>query len=595
MPATSRTERRSRLRTGVRVLTLVLATLAPTLATPAAVAGEASVALEASAPRVTFGEIVTLSGSATGDAACEAGRTVELQWRPADAPGFSTVATSVTAGNGSFSIDHSPSNTGRFRALLPAAGTCSEAASPGVLVRVRVAVAAAASPASIEVGGCVSVSATVSPPKPGQTVDLQRRTGGVWASLESLPLDAAGEADARPCFGSDDAGVVRLRLRWEAQDALNETGTSPTLTIRVTDATWMVEIEDAIGSRSVSVSVAEDGEELFHHADEASRTPASNEKLLLAMASLDRFGPDHRIVTHAAARSVGPDGIVDGDLWILGRGDPLTGRAALGALADELVEAGVVRVRGGVRGSTTFFERDWDAPGWNDVARDYVNRPTALTFEGNGDLNPERAAAQALIGQLERRGIRVVGGAGAGVPPGGLEDLATIESKPLRILLARMLRPSWNFAAEVLGKGLGAEVQGPPGTIAKGANAIEAWIQARGVDFTLFDNSGLSYDNRVTAAGIVELLTQAEAEDWGDELRDALPTGGQGTLEHRLAGVRVRAKTGTLTDVSALSGWVWARELGAWIEFSILCEGMSKSVASGIEDRIVRILRSEAG
>lgn len=595
MPATSRPERRSRLRTGVRILTLVLATVVPTLAAPTAVAGEASVALTASAARITFGEIVTLSGSVTGDAGCEAGRAVELQWRAVDAPGFATVATSVTAGDGSFALDQSQPNTGRFRALLPPAGTCAEATSPDLLVRVRVAVAAAASPGSIEVGGCVAVSAAVSPPKPGQAVDLQRRGGGTWTTLESLPLDGAGETDAQPCFGSDDVGVVRLRLRWDAQDALNETGTSPTLVVEVTDAAWTLEIEDAIGGRKVSVSVAEGGEELFGHADEARRIPASNEKLLLAMASLDRFGPDHRIVTHAASRSFGADGIVDGDLWILGRGDPLTGPAALGALADELVDAGLVRVRGGVRGSTTFFERDWDAPGWNDVAQDYVNRPTALTFEGNGDFNPEREAAGALTDQLERRGVRVVGRPGSGVPPGGLEDLATVESKPLRVLLARMLRPSWNFAAEVLGKGLGAEVQGPPGTIAKGANSIEAWIRARGVDFTLFDNSGLSYDNRVTAAGIVELLTQAEAEDWGDELRHALPTGGQGTLEHRLAGVRVRAKTGTLTDVSALSGWVWARELGAWIEFSILCEGMSKAVASGIEDRIVRILRSEAG
>jgi D-alanyl-D-alanine carboxypeptidase/D-alanyl-D-alanine-endopeptidase (penicillin-binding protein 4) len=124
---------------------------------------------------------------------------------------------------------------------------------------------------------------------------------------------------------------------------------------------------------------------------------------------------------------------------------------------------------------------------------------------------------------------------------------------------------------------------------------IEAWIADRGVDFTLFDNSGLSYDNRVTAAGLVDLLDQAEDEDWGDVLRRALPTGGQGTLEDRLHGVQVRAKTGTLTDISALSGWVFAERRDAWIEFSILSAGMSKPLASQIEDRIVRILANEAG
>jgi len=73
-----------------------------------------------------------------------------------------------------------------------------------------------------------------------------------------------------------------------------------------------------------------------------------------------------------------------------------------------------------------------------------------------------------------------------------------------------------------------------------------------------------------------------------------LPTGGQGTLRHRLRGVDVRAKTGTLDDVSALSGWVKARS-GDWFEFSVLSFGMPKSTASAIEDRIVMILRDRLG
>lgn len=172
--------------------------------------------------------------------------------------------------------------------------------------------------------------------------------------------------------------------------------------------------------------------------------------------------------------------------------------------------------------------------------------------------------------------------------------MASIESKPLDVLLAKMLRPSWNFAAEVLGKGLGARIQGAPGTIAKGAASIRNWAAERGVEFVLFDGSGLSYDNQVTAAGIVELLGQVEQEPWGDALRQALPRGGQGTLENRLHDVRVRAKTGTLEDISALSGWVHSERIGAWIEFSILSAGMSKSTASEIEDRIVRILQNQA-
>jgi D-alanyl-D-alanine carboxypeptidase/D-alanyl-D-alanine-endopeptidase (penicillin-binding protein 4) len=312
------------------------------------------------------------------------------------------------------------------------------------------------------------------------------------------------------------------------------------------------------------------------------------------MASFDELGPEHRIPTRASAEAFA-HGVIEGDLWLLGHGDPLLGRNSLGALADALVDAGVERVTGSVMGSTGFFQRDWHAPGWNEVARDYVNRPTALTFEGNGVSNPEGEAAAVLSRQLEKRGVRVAGRPGAGLPPRGLDELAAIESKPLGPLFAKILRPSWNFGAEVLGKALGEELRGPPGTIAKGAAAIEAWAEARGVDFTLFDNSGLSYDDRVTAAGLVELLGQAEGEEWGAALRHALPTGGQGTLVNRLHDVKVRAKTGTLTDVSALSGWVYATHRNAWIEFSILSAGMSKPVASDIEDRIVRIIQNDAG
>jgi D-alanyl-D-alanine carboxypeptidase/D-alanyl-D-alanine-endopeptidase (penicillin-binding protein 4) len=576
----------------LRALALAATVLLPVVAAPTAVAGSATVEVSASAAAMTYGETVTISGLATGDAACAGGRTVELQWQPAGGT-FAPVAQGVTGGDGAFSFDRSPANTGRFRAVLAAATNCPEATSNETAVRVRVLVEVSA-PASSEVGSCVEFLALVSPPKPGQTVELQRRAAGAWTAVESVTMNGDGRARAEACLGFSDVGVARFRVRWSAQDELNATNASPTIALDVVGAPWMRAIEDAIGGRSVSVSVAEEGTVLYRRADGTPRTPASNTKLLLAMASFDAFGLDHRIETRAAILEI-EDGVARGDLWLLGRGDPLVGRSSLGDLAQALVDAGLLRVTGDVMGSTAFFQRDWDAPGWNDVARDYVNRPTALTFEGNHDANPEREAAAALLRQLEKLGVRVGGRAGAGVPPGGLEELAAIESKPLRVLLAKVLRPSWNFGAEVLGKALGAEIAGPPGSIASGAAAIEAWIAAHGVEFSINDNSGLSYANRVTAAGLVELLEQVEDEPWGDGLRRALPTGGQGTLEDRLHGVQLRAKTGTLNDISALSGWVFSDRRDAWIEFSILSTGMSKPVASDIEDAIVRILARDAG
>jgi D-alanyl-D-alanine carboxypeptidase/D-alanyl-D-alanine-endopeptidase (penicillin-binding protein 4) len=153
-----------------------------------------------------------------------------------------------------------------------------------------------------------------------------------------------------------------------------------------------------------------------------------------------------------------------------------------------------------------------------------------------------------------------------------------------------MNRWSRNFHAEVLGKWLGQRVAGGAGTIAKGAAAIEGFAAAHGAEVVAYDSSGLSYWNRVRAEQLVELLWFATAQPWGNALRLTMPTGGQGTLEGRLGDVRVRAKTGTLDGVSALSGWVWLDRADAWGQFSILSQGMSKSEASAIEDRIVRIV-----
>jgi D-alanyl-D-alanine carboxypeptidase len=77
-------------------------------------------------------------------------------------------------------------------------------------------------------------------------------------------------------------------------------------------------------------------------------------------------------------------------------------------------------------------------------------------------------------------------------------------------------------------------------------------------------------------------------------LREALAHAGQGTLVDRLKGVRVRAKTGTLDRISALSGWVWLEKEGVWGTFSILSRGISKTRAIRVEDKIVGIVSRDA-
>ena len=362
---------------------------------------------------------------------------------------------------------------------------------------------------------------------------------------------------------------------------------------------WASRIDRLIGRRSFGVAVREGDRFLYRHDQAQQRIPASNEKLLLSMSILATLGPEARLVTQAA--SAAPvAGVIPGDLWILGQGDPALDASRMKRLADAIQAAGVLRVEGAVMGSTGYFKRDWRAPGWKRYfPREHIPLPTALTFEGNTAggqhiRDPEERAAAALSKALKEQGIRVGGKAASGKPPQGLFPVAEIHSRPLADLLEYTNRYSSNFFAEVLGKRLGAEHAGVPGSIAKGATAISAWAADQGVRVRASDSSGLSYANRVSPQGLVKLLGVAELQPWGEALRGSLPRPGQGTLEGRMRHLRVHAKTGTLTSVSSLSGWVFLRRANVWAEFSILSRGVPKDHAVRVEDAIVRILARSA-
>jgi D-alanyl-D-alanine carboxypeptidase/D-alanyl-D-alanine-endopeptidase (penicillin-binding protein 4) len=365
-------------------------------------------------------------------------------------------------------------------------------------------------------------------------------------------------------------------------------------------AGWKDDLDALIGERPFSVAVGDAGAWWYRHRAGRQRAPASNQKLLLSMALFDRYDPDRRLRTELRTGSRVTEGIIEGNLWVVGHGDPETGHDDLAGLADTLEAAGIRRIRGDVIGSTGPFRRDWWAPGWRDYfPAVYAPLPTALTFEGNETArgvhinDPERRAAAALRAKLEARGIVVRGDARAGRHPGGLRTLATVWSDPLLAIVDRMNTSSRNFHAEVLGKFLGHDLTGT-GSIAAGAGRVCAWIAARGPSFTCRDGSGLSYDNRANARDIVRLLWFAERQPWETDLRSTLPRGGQGTLQGRLTGVQVRAKTGTLIDVSALSGWVRVDSTGRWVPFSIMSSGYDDGAAKGVEDAIVRLLATHA-
>jgi len=369
---------------------------------------------------------------------------------------------------------------------------------------------------------------------------------------------------------------------------------------RATDPWWVRKLDSVIGGRPFSVALGDDRAFWYRHLAAKGRPPASNEKLLLSMALLNRLPVGSTIRTRATATVRLSHGVLQGSLWLVGNGDPETNRAALKRLARRLVDGGLRRITGSVRGGTRPFSRDWDAPGWKDYFPAlYIPLPTALTFEGNEDAagvnitDPELRAAAFFTQRLERLGVKVGGPPRAGKQPDGLRPLAWIDSEPLRQIVRRMCLRSRNFYAEVLGKRLGLLTQGK-GSIAAAARQIEAYVASRGLSVTAYDASGLSYDNRAQAQTFVRLLWDADGRAWGTVLRSSLPHAGQGTLKGRLKGIKLHAKTGTLTDASALTGWVWLKREDRWAEFSIMSSGFDDTAAKGVEDTIVRVIAKYA-
>jgi len=168
---------------------------------------------------------------------------------------------------------------------------------------------------------------------------------------------------------------------------------------------------------------------------------------------------------------------------------------------------------------------------------------------------------------LAQRGIKVKGRIRAGQVPPGQKLLAVSTSDTLDIVLKKLNKHSSNFVAEQLIKTLGAEKRGAPGSTAKGIDVVESFLADVGIargSYVMKNGSGLNDANRFSAAQTNKLLMHMEKNfPLMPEYLSALGIAGKdGTLKYRFEGSdavgRLRAKTGTLANVSALSGYVQA-------------------------------------
>jgi D-alanyl-D-alanine carboxypeptidase/D-alanyl-D-alanine-endopeptidase (penicillin-binding protein 4) len=371
---------------------------------------------------------------------------------------------------------------------------------------------------------------------------------------------------------------------------------------------------------------------LYQRGPAQPSTPASTMKLATTLAVLKARGPAYQIPTRVLA------GANPGEVVLVGGGDPTLAATSTptypGAAKLSDLAAQVKRALGGtaptkVLVDSSLFTGPTANPRWApaDVTSGQVSNITALMADG-GRTNPKKvstpsnrfaapdlAAGQAFAKLLGlpaaavSRGSAPADSGASAVPstapgaPGAL--LGAVKSPPLLRILEIMLTASDNVIAEMLSRQV-ALATNQPASFAGGAAAVVSTLTELGVPMTgvqIYDGSGLAKTDRLTAATLTGILCLAAKPDQPrlHGLFTGLPVAGySGTLSDRYqkqgggpaggAGV-VRAKTGTLTGVNTLAGFV-VDGSGRLLAFAVMADQVTAGpyAAEAALDRVAESL-----
>lgn len=431
------------------------------------------------------------------------------------------------------------------------------------------------------------------------------------------------------------------------------------------------------GQLGVAVIDVQSGKVVATYDAEKSLIPASIQKVFTTASAVGLLGADYQFKTELQyGGQLGSDGILHGNIYIKGYGDPTLGSDQLDAAADlsavmskmriAVQQKGIRRIEGRIVGDPTWFGTEVNGRGWPwvDLGNYYAAGAWGLNIHENlyylrfrqrsrlGDTpsiavvepeisglqflnelksagantgdnayiygasrtydrvvrgtipvgsglfsikgsipDPPLFAAQRLQDQLQSVGII------AGQPAANAWDLSpqdaqdqnrqvlyTHLSPALATIVERANMKSVNLYCEVLIRAIGQE-RGKEGTPDGGIEAAEAFWKDRGLpaDGCFFqDGSGLARTNAVTSLFFARLLTKiARDERIYGTIYESLPVAGQsGGMRYALRGTgaagKVRAKTGTLSRVRSLAGYITARS-GKQLAFCIITNNFTGS------------------
>ena len=427
----------------------------------------------------------------------------------------------------------------------------------------------------------------------------------------------------------------------------------------------------------VSIRKATTGEIVYDHFGETRLHPASNMKLLTAAAALETLGEDYRFTTEVLTDGQLKGGVLQGDVYLKGKGDPTLLKQDFDTLAKNLASKGIKKINGNLIGDDTWYDdvRLSSDINWSDESYYYAAQVSALTASPNADFDAGsvivEAHANASVGEpatikvlpktdvvkiinrsetvasgtknitierehgtnnvviegtvpvggtvtrewtavwepsyyaldLFRKSLQEQGIKFGGEPqvtlaktPSEAQLLTSKESMTLKELSIPFMKLSNNAHAEVLAKEMGKVIYGE-GSWEKGLQVIKENSSKLGLNMErimIRDASGMSHINLIPSNEVTNLLVSVQKEPWYQTFLTSLPVAGVGerfvggTLRNRMkteptAG-NVKAKTGTLTAVSALSGYATTKD-GELLVFSVLINNDLAAVTP-IEDQI---------
>ncbi|MBO9534955.1 MAG: D-alanyl-D-alanine carboxypeptidase/D-alanyl-D-alanine-endopeptidase [Solirubrobacteraceae bacterium] len=373
-------------------------------------------------------------------------------------------------------------------------------------------------------------------------------------------------------------------------------GTADAATLAQTKARLKSQVAALPGSTSVFIREAATQTVLGSRTPSTRRIPASVTKLFTTSTALLQDGPTATLATELrASGEIDADGVLQGDLIVKGAGDPSFSTAGVDALAEAAKDAGIVRIAGTLRADLGTWTTQQGTP----LTRGRYNgeiggRLGALVvargFASASVTDPSRQVLVRLRDALKAGGLKgnVTFGSALRTSTGSTL-LGTVKSPTIFQLISATNQPSDNFYAEELLRGVGAR-HGAGGTTAAGLAVERAHLRTLGVNARLVDGSGLARGNRVAPSSIVRLLDQMASRTEGGQFRASLAlAGATGTLASRMRGTaasgRCRAKTGTLSNVSALAGWCTTMG-GRNVAFAILQNKVNVATARSRQDAI---------